>query len=93
MTLDLNMPRMGGLQFLEEIRRDTSLHDTVIFVVTTSEAPTDIAAAYSKNIAGYIVKDNAYETLKSAIGMLKAYMTVVRLPGSEPPRLMELRVV
>ena len=92
-TLDLNMPRMGGLQFLDEIRQDTSLHDAVIFVVTTSEAPTDIAAAYAKNIAGYIVKDNAYETLKSALGMLKAYMMVVRLPGSTPPRLMELRVV
>lgn len=92
-TLDLNMPRMGGLQFLEIVRDDATLQDAIIFVVTTSDAPTDIAAAYSQNIAGYIVKDNAYETLKSALGMLRTYTNVVRLPEASPSAMMELRMI
>ncbi len=91
-TLDLNMPRMGGLQFLEEVRKDPELQDAIIFVVTTSDAPTDIAEAYSRNIAGYIVKDNAYETLKSALEMLRKYTHVVRLPQTAPSSMLELRL-
>ena len=92
-TLDLNMPRMGGLEFLEEVRNDPSLQDAIIFVVTTSDAPADIATAYSRNIAGYIVKDNAYETLKSALALLKDYTRLVRLPQSTPPSSLELRLI
>jgi CheY-like chemotaxis protein len=36
--LDLNMPRMGGIEFLEELRRDPVLHSTLVFVMTTSAA-------------------------------------------------------
>lgn len=91
-TLDLNMPRMGGLQFLEEVRRDAELQDAIIFVVTTSDAPADITTAYSRNIAGYIVKDNAYETLKSALNLLRSYTRVVRLPEGGAPNGSELRL-
>ncbi len=92
-TLDLNMPRMGGLEFLEEVRKDISLQDAVIFVVTTSDAPTDIAAAYSQNIAGYIIKDNAYETLKSALDLLRTYTSLVRLPQTNSSATLELRMI
>ena len=92
-TLDLNMPRMGGLEFLGAVRDDERLQDAIIFVVTTSDAPTDIAAAYAQNIAGYIVKDNAYETLKSALGLLRAYTNVVRLPEASPSAMLELRMI
>lgn len=81
-TLDLNMPRMNGLEFLAAIRKDTDLQDAVVFVVTTSDAPRDITAAYSRNIAGYIVKDNATETLRSALDLLQSYCHIVRLPES-----------
>ena len=92
-TLDLNMPRMGGLEFLEEVRQDEALHDAIIFVVTTSDAPSDIAAAYSQNIAGYIIKDNAYETLKSALDLLRTYTNLVRLPQADAAATLELRMI
>lgn len=88
-TLDLNMPKMGGLQFLEEVRRDAELQDAVIFVVTTSDAPKDITSAYARNVAGYIIKDNAIETLKAALSLLQNYCQIVRLPEVSP----ELRTV
>ena len=90
-TLDLNMPRMGGLEFLSEIRADQSLQDTVIFVVTTSDAPTDITSAYARNIAGYIVKEDTFETLRRSLSMLRDYTEIVRLPGAVDSSSMELR--
>ena len=81
-TLDLNMPRMGGLQFLEEVRQDPNLHDAIIFVMTTSDAPKDITAAYDRNIAGYILKDNAVETLARALNLLWDYSDTVTFPGT-----------
>ncbi len=77
--LDLNMPRMGGLEFLAEVREDVELSNSVVFVLTTSDAPTDIASAFDHKIAGYIVKESAFDTVKAAIEMLGAYMEIVSL--------------
>ncbi len=41
------MPRMGGLEFLDELRRDTNLQSTIVFVMTTSAAEEDRARAYA----------------------------------------------
>ena len=80
-TLDLSMPKMGGLEFLEHIRGDSVFNKLVIFVLTTSDSPADIASAYDKNIAGYIVKENATETLRDALSMLSEYAQLVVLPA------------
>lgn len=80
-TLDINMPRMNGLEFLEEIRKDDELKDTIVFVLSTSDAPTDIKSAYNKNVAGYIQKDSVTESLKSALEMIGDYAKIVKIPA------------
>lgn len=80
-TLDLKMPRMGGLEFLEHIRNDEAYKRLVVFVLTTSNAPSDINTAYGKNVAGYIVKENPTETLKNTMALLKDYANLVVLPN------------
>ncbi len=79
-TLDLNMPKMGGLEFLDIVRADSAFSKLVIFVLTTSNSPVDIASAYEKNIAGYIVKENPTETFQHALEMLQGYSQLVVLP-------------
>ncbi|WP_235851692.1 response regulator [Litorivita pollutaquae] len=79
-TLDLNMPRMDGFEFLEEVRKDPALHRAVIFVLSTSDAPRDVETAYSNNIAGYIVKDDLGESFMRALNMIDSYAKVVELP-------------
>ncbi len=79
-TLDLNMPRMNGFEFLDEVRRDPLLQRAVIFVLSTSDAPTDVAAAYASNIAGYIVKDDLGDSFVKALDMIDSYSKVVELP-------------
>ena len=54
--LDLNMPRMNGIEFLQELRKDPTLHRTPVVVLTTSKDERDLVDAYELNVAGYIIK-------------------------------------
>jgi CheY-like chemotaxis protein len=78
--LDLNMPRMGGIEFLEELRRDEELRGTLVFVMTTSSAEDDRARAYDKNVAGYVLKHRPGQSFLEAVGMLEHYWRVIEFP-------------
>lgn len=78
--LDLNMPRMNGIEFLDVIRADENFRDSVVFVLTTSRAEKDKWSAYQRNVAGYIVKENVGEEFIDAISLLDIYWRIVELP-------------
>lgn len=78
--LDLRMPRMDGHEFLTELRADPTLRDSVVFVLTTSASDSDRQAAYQRNVAGYIVKNDVADDFMRAIRMLEQYWRVVQLP-------------
>lgn len=79
--LDLNMPRMSGLEFLQEVRNDPKLRRILVFVMTTSDAPRDVTAAYDKNIAGYVMKDNPFKSFAEALKMIDDYANLVVFPS------------
>lgn len=79
--LDLNMPRMNGIEFLEEVRRDEVLSDTPIFVLTTSDHRQDVQDAHRRNVCGYIVKPMERAQMMQALGMLDAYCNICKLPS------------
>jgi CheY-like chemotaxis protein len=79
--LDLNMPRMGGIEFLTELRKDEGLKDISVFVMTTSSEETDIVDAYRLNVAGYIVKPLSIETFINAVSTLNNYWTLCEYPN------------
>ncbi len=78
--LDLNMPKMGGLEMLEELRRDEKLSDSIVFVLTTSKDDEDKTAAYNQNIAGYIVKERLQNGFDELVKLLDYYWRIVELP-------------
>jgi CheY-like chemotaxis protein len=78
--LDLNMPRMGGVEFLTELRDDSELCQTVVFVMTNSAASGDRMRAYQKNIAGYVLKQDMDRSFVDAIALLHHYWSMVQLP-------------
>lgn len=78
--LDINVPRMNGIECLREIRRDERLRDAIVFVLTTSGADRDKRAAYQLNVAGYIIKSALETGFMDAISMLKHYWRVVEFP-------------
>jgi CheY-like chemotaxis protein len=78
--LDLNMPRMNGIEMLAALRADSALSSAVVFVLTTSEDDRDKLAAYAQNIAGYIVKKQVGDGFTQVMEMLDHYWRVVELP-------------
>jgi len=81
--LDLNMPRMGGLEFLQVLRTDPLLTHAVVFVLTTSKSDEDLVAAYRKHIAGYILKQHMDRDFLEVIGLIEHYWRLVELPVSK----------
>ena len=78
--LDLNMPRMNGLEFLRELRLDPALKGTVVFILTTSGAEADRARAYDENVAGYMVKSAVGPQFSGLARFLTEYRSTVLFP-------------
>lgn len=80
LLVDLNMPRMGGIPFVQALRRDSALRHCIVFILTTSKREEDKAAAYDLNVAGYINKATAAEDFLNLIALLDYYNRIVELP-------------
>ena len=78
--LDLNMPRMGGIEFLRELRADPRLRHITVVVLTTSDEERDKVDAYHLNVAGYILKPVTLSAFVEIMATLNKYWTVNELP-------------
>lgn len=76
--LDLNMPRMGGLQFLDVVRADEKLMKSIVFILTTSNDDRDKNAAFKRNVAGYLLKQNINDRQHAAL--ISHYLSSVEFP-------------
>lgn len=80
--LDLNMPRMNGIEFLRELRKDEQLRRSIVFVLTTSNQYEDKIAAYEHSIAGYFVKSEVGKDFLPLTQLLDLYWQLVEFPPS-----------
>src|SRR6478735_3308374 len=78
--LDLNMPRMNGIEFLHALREDPDLCSNTVIVLTTSDEERDKVEAYKLNVAGYILKPVTLSAFVEIMGALNKYWTVSELP-------------
>jgi CheY-like chemotaxis protein len=78
--LDLNMPRMNGIEFLHILRQDPILKRSVVFVLTTSNRDEDKIAAYDKQVAGYMVKSGEEQNFINIVSLLESYWHAVEFP-------------
>jgi CheY-like chemotaxis protein len=78
--LDLNMPRMTGIEFLRELRADHGLSLTPVVVLTTSDDERDKINAYNLNVAGYLLKPVTFMNFVEVMAALNKYWTLVELP-------------
>lgn len=79
--LDINMPRMNGIEFLKEIRKDDKLKMISVFVMTTSNQDSDKINAYDLNVAGYILKPLSFEKFVSSVATLNSYWSLCERPA------------
>ena len=73
--LDLNMPKMNGIEFLGIIKNYYSLKNIKVFVMTTSSEDYDRAAAENLGITGYILKPLDFEKTKDSVGSTQLLMS------------------
>jgi len=78
--LDLNMPKMNGIEFLRELRADPELHMTSVVVLTTSNEDRDKIEAYNLNVAGYLLKPVTFLNFVDLMAALNKYWTLVEMP-------------
>jgi CheY-like chemotaxis protein len=80
--LDLNMPRMNGLEFLKILKADDTLKRIPVVALTTSTKEEDIAQSFELSVAGYIVKPIGYKEFQQAISTIESYWTLSELPDA-----------
>ena len=78
--LDLNMPKMNGIEFIKVIKANDTLKKLPIIVLTTSNEERDIIESFKLSAAGYIVKPVDYKKFVEAIRTIDLYWTLSELP-------------
>lgn len=78
--LDLNMPRMNGFAFLDELRKDAVLKRSIVFALSGSNEEQDRAAAYDRRVAGYLVKASQGIDYSALRELLEVYYSAIEFP-------------
>ncbi len=79
--MDLNMPKMNGLEFLTNVKQSKSYGHIPIIVLTTSESIDDITESYKQGAASYIVKPLKYEDYINRIKSVVSYWGINTFKG------------
>lgn len=77
--LDINMPKMNGIEFLKVLREDDNLKNISVFVMTTSNEDSDKINAYNLNVAGYILKPLSFEKFITSVATLKNFWSLCEM--------------
>jgi CheY-like chemotaxis protein len=81
--LDLNMPKMNGVEFLKVVKADDVLKSIPVVVFTTSQEEQDVTESFNLSAAGYIVKPADYKKFVEAIKAVNLYWTLSEVPNGE----------
>ena len=81
--LDLNMPKMNGIEFLTIAKQDELLRKIPVVVLTTSREDQDKADSFNLGISGYMVKPVDYKRFVEVIKTIDLYWTLSELPEEE----------
>ena len=82
--LDLNMPKMNGMEFLKVIKAHPELKTIPIIVLTTSREKRDILESFELGAAGYMVKPVDYSKFVEILDKIMLYWSTSELPKPEP---------
>jgi len=81
--LDLNMPKIDGIEFLKIAKEDEELKKIPVVVLTTSRDKQDIAESFRHSAAGYMVKSVDYKKFVETIRTINLYWALSELPNGE----------
>ena len=84
MLLDLNMPRLGGIEVLQRLKRDGRLSRIPVFVLTTTDNPAELDRCYSLGAAACLVKPLDFGAFGALVQRLAEFLIAARMPGEVP---------
>ncbi len=79
--LDLNMPKMNGIEFLQTVKKDKTLMQIPAIVLTVSSQEQDVIESFNLGVAGYIIKPSAYEGFLDKLKAFNIYWSLSELPN------------
>jgi CheY-like chemotaxis protein len=79
--LDLNMPKMNGIEFLKVVKADEELKNIPVIVLTTSDEQQDIVESFNLHAAGYMLKSVDYKHFADIVRAIDFYWTLSKLPN------------
>jgi CheY-like chemotaxis protein len=84
LLLDLNMPRLGGLDVLRRLKTDAALSRIPVFMLTTTDNPLELDRCYAMGASACIVKPIEYAAFADTVFRLARFLMAVRVPGETP---------
>jgi CheY-like chemotaxis protein len=78
--LDINMPRMNGIEFLRAIKKDPGLKQIPVVMLTTSRAEAERFETFSLGAAGYMIKPIEYRQFVEVMRAINIYWSLSELP-------------
>jgi len=80
LLLDIRMPKIDGVQVLEQIKADPNLKKLPVIMITTTDDPREIGNCHEMGCSNYITKPIDYENFVNAIRQLGLFLSVVQVP-------------
>lgn len=80
--LDINMPKMNGIEFLKIAKGEPEIQNIPVVVLTTSSNDRDILQTFHLSVAGYMLKPVDYEDFVETIRVIDSYWKLSRLPAN-----------
>jgi len=78
--LDINMPKMNGIEFLEVIKKEKEFKSIPVIILTTSKAEQDKIKSFNLGVAGYMIKPVDYLKFVETIKTIHLYWALSELP-------------
>jgi CheY-like chemotaxis protein len=81
--LDINLPRVDGVEVLSQLRSDPESHKLPVIMLTTTDDPREVRRCYELGCNSYVTKPVEYEKFVEAIRRLGLFLTIVQLPSED----------
>ena len=84
LLLDINMPRVDGLEVLRQLKADARTARIPVIMLTTTDDPREVERCYQLGCSVYITKPVRYEDFVEALNRLGMFLEIVKLPAPPP---------
>jgi CheY-like chemotaxis protein len=80
LLLDINMPRVDGVEVLRRLKADARTAEVPVIMLTTTDDPREVRRCYELGCSSYVTKPVVYEQFVEAVRRLGLFLTIVQVP-------------